>query len=172
MKEGKGLLKCGLIEYIRRNHGLEHATLHVLAERHPDKPMGGLSDVGGFWVVGDFEVEEVTQAALEALKRLQAGEQKLAVHPQCGTNLAVAGTLAGLTAGLAMVGSGRKLRNTLDRLPTAMLLATISLVVAQPLGIRMQEKVTTSADPGNLRVVDVHQIQQGKLITHRVITGE
>jgi hypothetical protein len=134
--------------------------------------MGGLSDLGGFWVMGDFEAEEVTEAAREALERLRSGESKLAVHANCGTNYVSSGLLAGLAAGLAMIGTGRRLRDALERLPTAMLLAMITLILAQPVGTRLQEQVTTCADPGRLRLVGVRQVRQDKLITHRVMTGE
>ncbi len=167
-----GLLETGLIDRVRRNHGLEHATLNILAERHPGKPMGGFSDTGGFWILGDIETEELTNAALEALKRLQAGEAKLAIHPGCGTNFATAGVLAGLAAGLTMFGVGRKLRDNLDRLPSAVLLATIAMIAAQPLGLKLQAQVTTNAVPGRLRVMDVRMVQQHSLVSHRVRTGE
>lgn len=161
-----------ILERVRRNHGLEHATLHVLAERHPGSAMGGLTNPGGFWIVGDFETEEVAEAARLALQRLRSGEARLAVHPNCGTNFAVSGMLAGLAAGLAMIGSGRRLRDALDRLPVAMLLATVTLIAAQPLGLKLQGQVTTSPNPGALKLKSVRQVQQGKLISHWVSTGE
>ena len=50
-------------------------------------------------------MNEVRAATHEALQRLQAGEAELAIHPNCGTNLAVGlsmalvGSLFALTAG-------------------------------------------------------------------------
>ncbi len=38
--------------HVRSNHALEHATLHVLQEHGVNVPMGGVSDVGGFWIYG------------------------------------------------------------------------------------------------------------------------
>ena len=38
---------------IRSNHALEHATLHVLQEKGIDVELGGISDVGGFWIYGE-----------------------------------------------------------------------------------------------------------------------
>ena len=89
------LLNTKPISRIRRNHGLEHATLHVLANRHPGKRMAGYSDLSGFWIVADLPGQEIKDAADEALQRLSQGEHKLAVHPNCGTNFATAGSLAG-----------------------------------------------------------------------------
>ncbi len=50
----QGLLDTGLISRIRRNHGLEHATLHVLAERHPGQPVAGHSDQRVFGLLEIF----------------------------------------------------------------------------------------------------------------------
>ena len=35
---------------VRSNHALEHATLHVLQEKGIKTQLGGISDVGGFWI--------------------------------------------------------------------------------------------------------------------------
>ena len=81
---------------IRRNHGLEHATLHVLAQRHPKISMAGHSNATGFWLLGDVDTEDLSDAIEEALRRMRSGERNLAVHPNCGTNFVSAGTIAGL----------------------------------------------------------------------------
>ncbi len=166
----EGVLEIAPVSRIRRNHGLEHATLHLLGERFPGRPMAGHSDLGGFWIVGNLSLEEVGSAVEAALARLQAGESKLAVHPNCGTNFAAAGIMAGLAAGLVMFGVGKRLRDNLDRLPTAILFATLALIVAQPVGLLLQEHVTTSGEPGDLRVVEIQPRRQGNLTVHRVVT--
>ena len=164
------LLDFPILSRIRRNHGLEHATLNVLAQRHPNQPMGGHSDLNGFWIVGNFSTEEMRSAVEEALVRLRGGERKLAVHPNCGTNIATSGVMAGSVAGLAMMGAGERPRDKLERLPMAITLATLSLIVAQSLGPAIQERITTSGDPGGLKVLDVIPRQRGKLTAHRVLT--
>ncbi len=169
-QSARSLLDQGPISRVRRNHGLEHAALHVLAERFPGKPLAGHSDLGGFWIIGELETPEVISAVDEALRRLQAGERRLAVHPSCGTNFATAGALAGLAAGAAMFGAGRKLRDNFERLPAAILFATLALIVAQPAGMFLQEQFTTSGEPGELRVVEVKQRETVGLPAHRVVT--
>ncbi len=166
----QGILNYAPISRIRRNHGLEHATLHVLAERHPGRPLAGHSDTGGFWILGDLSAEELAAAVQEARARLAGGESKLAVHPNCGTNFATSGVLAGLAAAVAMFGVGKRARDNLDRLPLAILLATLALIVAQPLGLAVQERVTTSGEPGTLRVVEIVPHVQGGVKAHRVVT--
>ena len=77
----------GTIARIRRNHGLEHATIHVLSEGHKRFSAQGNSDHRGFHlnIYGDVTGEEVAAAVAEAHRRPRAGERHLAVHPNCGT---------------------------------------------------------------------------------------
>jgi hypothetical protein len=155
---------------VRRNHGLEHATLHVLAQRHPRQRMAGHSDSGGFWIMAELPLEEVQAAVATALVRLQRGEHNLAVHPNCGTNYVTTGTLTGVSAALAMFGAGRRLRDKLERLPLAIILATLALLIAQPLGLLLQERVTTDGNPGNLAVSGIRLANQGKVKAYRITT--
>ena len=155
---------------LRRNHGLEHATLHVLSEHQPRRNMAGYSDLRGFWIVGDIATTDLRSAVEEALTRLGNGEYKLAVHPNCGTNFATAGILAGGVAALSMLGTGKRLRDKLERIPFAMTLATLALIVAQPLGLRIQEKITTCGFPGSLKIVSVEPVKRGRMKAHRILT--
>jgi hypothetical protein len=158
------------ISRIRRNHGLEHATLTILAQRFPDTPMAGRSNTGGFWLLGEVPTEAVQEAVTEALARLKAGEHHLAVHPHCGTNYVISGSLAGLAGASAMSGVGPRFRDKLDRIPLAASLATLALIVSQPLAIMVQAHLTTSGEPGDLEVVEITAIRRGGLMAHHVIT--
>lgn len=164
------LAQSGPMDRIRRNHGLEHATLHVLARWLPRTPLAGHSDSGGFWIIGQASISDVQTAVDEALQRLQHGERELAVHPNCGTNFVTSGVLAGVAASLAMFGAGRRTRDKLERLPLAITLATLTLVSAQPLGLRIQERYTTSGEPGALRVVSITARQRGGIQAYRIAT--
>lgn len=155
---------------IRRNHGLEHATIHMLSRVHPHTRMAGHSDPGGFWLLGNLDTQDVQRAVDEALARLRAGESGLAIHPGCGTNLVTSGIASGLAAALAL-GSARNDRERLERLPLAILFATGALLLSRPLGTRLQQRVTTSGVPGDLRVVEIRRGQRGKFITHRITTA-
>lgn len=165
------LLNMDFVSRIRRNHGLEHATLHILAERRPSRSVAGHSNVNGFWILGDVSTEELASAVQEALRRLHNGEHSLAIHPNCGTNFATSGVMAGLAASLAMFGAGRRWRDKLERVPLAVTLATLALIVAQPLGLKFQQNVTTSGYPEGLKVLEISQANRGKVTAHRVITS-
>jgi len=166
----KSFLDQPVISRIRRNHGLEHATLHVLAEKGPGRSMGGHSNPTGFWLIGKIPTEEITQAVHEALRRLRAGEHHLAVHPGCGTNFATAGTMAGLAGVIGMWGVGERKRDKLERLPMVATLATLALILAQPFGSTLQKHITTSGDPENLEIIEISPAQRGRLKAHRIIT--
>jgi len=151
----KQLLNNPIISRIRRNHGVEHATLHILARRFPATPMAGHSTASGFRLLGDLPSDAIQEAVDEALRRMRAGEHNLAIHPNCGTNFATAGILAGLSAGVVMLDSSSRRRDQLERLPLAVAFATLALMIGLPLGLRLQKNVTTSGDPGEMQVVEI-----------------
>jgi hypothetical protein len=158
------------VSRIRRNHGLEHATLHVLAEKYPRLSMAGHSDAEGFWLLGDVPDGAVAEAVSAALSRLQAGEEELAVHPNCGTKFVTSGVIAGLAAWLGMLGAGKGLRSKLERIPMVISLTTMALFFAQPVGLILQARVTTSGQPGNLHVTHISAARRGRFPAHRILT--
>lgn len=163
-------LRVPLVERVRKNHGLEHATIHILSARRPRTSLAGRSDHRGFALFGDVPTEAVTEAAQSALQRLKAGEYHLAVHPNCGTNFVTAGMLVGVVAFLASLGPGRNWRTRLERLPLLIGAATLALVFAQPLGMALQREVTTTALLGDLEIVSITRHQTGRWTMHRVDT--
>jgi Domain of unknown function (DUF6391) len=158
------ILNMPYIRRTRRNHGLEHATVHVLG-----KPVSGRSDAGGFWIMGDVETDELEKAAREALRRMQNGEHKLAVHPNCGTGLVTTGLMATLAGMAGTVGMKRSLSDYMARLPTVVLLTIGAIIVSQPLGLQLQEHFTTLGDPGDLEILDVRREQMNGLMGHPVV---
>lgn len=167
------------ISRVRRNHALEHATMTVLGERERDLRLVGRSSLWGFYIYGDVSTEGLLAAAQEGLSRLRAGQRQMAVHPNCGTNLAVAGVLAGVGAFLALGGlfTGNRSQKKpaflerLSRLPLACTAATVGIMLAQPLGPIIQARVTTQADVGDLRIVSVTREDKAGLVVHHVHTA-
>jgi len=155
---------------LRRNHALEHATIHVLSARQPRTTLVGRSDPRGFFLFGDAAGQVVAEAAQEALARLRAGEERLAIHPNCGTNLLTAGLVGGTAAFAALAGS-RNSRGRLDRFPLAVMATVLGLIIAQPLGLALQRSVTTQADPQGMKIVEVKTWRRGRTTLHRVVTA-
>ncbi|MFZ1241103.1 MAG: DUF6391 domain-containing protein [Anaerolineae bacterium] len=146
-----------IVSIVRRNHGIEHATVSLLTARRADRRIVARSNTRGFIIFGEIETQELELAAKEALRRLQAGDAHMAVHPNCGTNFVTSGMLAGLAAWAVTVLStqGERKRSAWEALPTAFTAATLALFVAQPLGHTLQEFVTTSAQVQGVRLGQV-----------------
>jgi hypothetical protein len=166
----QSILNQKSVSRIRRNHGLEHATMTILAQQFPNTPMAGRSSTSGFWLLGDVPTEAIQEAISQALARMKAGEHHLAVHPHCGTNYVVSGTLAGMAGATAMSGVGPRFRDKLDRIPLAASLATLALIAAQPLASLVQARLTTSGEPGDLEVADIIPTRRGGIVAHHVLT--
>ena len=159
------LLNLPLILETRRNHALEHATLHILARTHKSS-MAGHSNPTGFFLLGDLQLEDIATAATEALTRLKAGESGLAVHEGCGTNMATTALLAGTFAWAPLQGA-RSTRWRLLLMPLALAFAVFGYLLSRPLGPWLQKYITTEADMGGMQITDIRFIRKG---VHRIIT--
>ena len=156
-----------ILANVRRNHALEHATIAVLLGKvGPNTRLVGRASGDGFYIYGKVPIDKIRESATEALARLKEGESQLAVSPLCGTNLAVAGVLAGL-ASLVALGN----RSRWERLPNVLMAAVVAVVGAQPLGRVVQRYVTTSADVQGLEIVDVTSAARGLAPLHKVKTA-
>ena len=161
------LLEIPLFTRVRQSHAIEHATIHLLSARDPSLRLVGRSDDKGFFIYGSVSTEMVKHAAEEALKRLQRGEAYLAIHPNCGTNIATAGMLAAVAALAASAGHRRSF--FWDRLPSAITATTLALLLAQPLGYLLQARVTTLARVGDVRIREISRIDNGYVAIHQVV---
>ena len=155
-----------IIGTVRRNHALEHATIAVLANRlGHDIRLVGRATYNGFYLYGDLQEDQIRDCTNEALQRLRHGEAYLAVSPMCGTNLAVAGMLAGLSSMVAL-GS----RNRLARTPNVLLASMLAVLAAQPIGRYVQQYFTTDADLSDTEVLGIRTGGRGPGRFHKVET--
>jgi ABC-type phosphate/phosphonate transport system permease subunit len=157
------------VRVLRQHHAIEHATMTIISGRAPGSQVVARSDLQGFIVYGSIDIQILQAAAEEALARLQAGEAALAIHANCGTNLVTAGIVSGLAAFVA--GGGRN-RSLWDRVPSAILGATLALIVAAPLGRWAQANLTTTSQVRGLRIASVVKIADNPVVRHRVVVGE
>ena len=167
------VLDIPYIRRTRRNHAVEHATVHILSARRPGTPLAGRSDGGGFYLYGDFETGDVRAAAESALARL-GDEPELALHPNCGTNLVVGGLLAGgaALAALLTTGADDRANRPLSALPRLFLAGTFAAVASRPLGLRVQRRVTTLPDVEGVRIERITLRRHGKHCVHRVLLAD
>lgn len=149
----------------RRNHALEHATIHMLARKYKDKNLAGHSNSTGFFLFGDMTTEDIRNAIDEAMIRLRAGESELAIHPGCGTNFATSMVLPMTFASVPFQGTRSTRRLLL--IPLALMFAVFGYVLSKPLGPWLQRNVTTEADLGDMQVREIIPVRKG---VHRIIT--
>ena len=164
------ILEAGFLRRVRQHHAVEHATITILMARNPGLPLvGGRSDHRGFFVYGPVETPMLAIAAQEALKRLKAGEARLAIHPNCGTNLVTTGAMAGVAALTAAAITRSRRASLLDQIPAAILAATGAVVASRPIGLRLQRQVTTLADVSDLQMGEITRRELGRLVQHFVV---
>lgn len=165
------LLDWGPVSLTRRNHGLEHATLNLLTKRQPGS-FAGHSDARGFWIIGNVSTDLLLETAREALERMNKGEHGLAIHPYCGTNFVTTGVVSGSLAWLFTLGAANSFKKKFDRWPLLVMAATVGAVLANPLGFKVQEKLTTSGHPGNLAILQIVRYERKGPMLHRILTAE
>lgn len=154
------------IERTRQNHALEHATIALLLQKlGSNLRLVGRSTANGFYIYGEIPIDLLEQCAHEALGRLKNGEADLAVSPLCGTNLAVAGMLAGVSSLLAL---GQKRRS--EAVSRVILAATGAVLIAQPLGRLVQKYVTTSPHLEGVQIKSVTKSGSGRWAQYKVET--
>jgi len=160
----------GLKEFliIRQVHALEHATVWMLSDGINSKrsklvagylsadneTIGGLSTEKGFYLYGDINPLKLRQAVNSALARLQSGENRLALHPRCGTNSSVA---AMLTAGMTITAHFTLPRSPFHQIMGVGLAALTANYIAPDLGMYVQKYITT-AIPFNLKLQKITKI--------------
>lgn len=166
MNELLSLLSEGL-QRTRQHHAIEHATLHVLSERYPQRRFAGYSDPLGFMIFGEIDDYALRRAVGDAMLRLQAGEAHLAIHPNCGTMLA---SSAFLVAFAALIGGAGQ--RGLGRFTSMLMWIVGALVISRPLGLRLQ-RYTTLADISGRWLMEVRPLSfelfDRKFPVHRVI---
>lgn len=156
---------------LRQVHALEHATIWVLTGRAPaysptasnycsatsdDGRFSGISTAQGFYLTGDVSARTLLRATRAALKRLDAGEWSLAIHPRCGTNVSVA---AAVLVGLSLTASVLLPRRPLEQCLGIGAAAIATAALAPALGAIAQQHLTTAL-PANLIVERVYPVQR------------
>ncbi|MGH2537399.1 MAG: DUF6391 domain-containing protein [Candidatus Promineifilaceae bacterium] len=156
-----------LMSQTRRNHALEHATIHILSEKHKGFSAQGNSTPYGYHlnIYGDISEDQVMDAVEEAHRRLRAGESQLGLHPNCGTVLLTTATLAVLATQATLAYEQRRQRRPklggsvwLGALPLAVLTTTLSLIISRPLGLAVQDALTVESRLGDLELAAIRQV--------------
>jgi len=131
---------------LRRNHALEHATINVIEERYGPSQLAGLARPDGFLIFGPVSPSLALEAAEEGLRRMQAGEHRLAIHPRCGTTLVASQLVLAITFLATLL-----LLRQLSLLPFLLGLAA-ALLLGPRLSPLLQRWITTDARVEGMRI--------------------
>ncbi|MGM0419399.1 MAG: DUF6391 domain-containing protein [Bacillota bacterium] len=132
---------------LRKNHGLEHATINILEERYNYQGLAGYADENGFYIIGADDVFRVEVAAQEGRDRLIQGESELTIHERCGTTLTAANLISAVILIFLLFWTGYF---TLWTILIAMLVANFT---GPLLGDILQRNITTSAQVQNMKII-------------------
>jgi hypothetical protein len=122
--------------------------------------------------LGQISTEELSLTVAEALKRLNAGQEELAIHKNCGTNLLVSGFAAGLAGAAGLIGVGKRPRDKFERIPIITALSVLALVISRPLGHLLQKELTTSSNLGSLQIASITKHILNGTPAHRIKTRD
>lgn len=155
-----------ILSRIRRNHGLEHATIHVMSEKFKNFSAQGNSDHKGFNlnIYGEISEEQVFDSVEEAYKRMKDGEHHLAVHPNCGTVLLTTAMMTTMAAQSAFSIEQKRKKSTLtpslffNTLPTAILMVVLTLIISRPIGVQLQAKYTVEGDLKDMQLLRMRKV--------------
>ena len=153
-------------ERFRRNHAIEHATMHQLARLPRPMRLVARSDWDGFTMYGQIDTETLIHATQQGLHALRADQPNLAVHPRCGTNMAVHMLLAGAAYSVVSSASRRGRRGLLPMLTLSMIGAVAAL--GQPLSRAAQAHLFTSVKVEGARITGVRRHDRKGMPIHRV----
>lgn len=166
------VLNSPYILRVRRNHGLEHATIHMLNRQR--YTLSGRSGGAGFVIYGDVPTDKLQAAVEEALNRFSKGQKQWAVHPNCGTNLVTTGFLATAVGAIGFTNISKK--SAWDRFPLVMLAIMGVVLYSTPIGMSLQKHITTTGDMGATELISVTRqearfpLTGAKTVVHHVIT--
>ncbi len=132
--------------------------------------MVGRSDTGGFWLSATSRPRTSRPPRRGRWSGCAAASTSWPFTPNCGTNLVTVAVLGTAATLIALAGSEREQYGKISRIPLIALGLLIALVFGQPLGLKLQQYVTTLGDPGDLEIVRVRRVNQGSLTVHRVET--
>ena len=161
-------MAANIISRIRRNHGLEHASIHMLSARYKNFNAQGHSNHRGFSlnIYGELPETAVHEAVHEAFSRMKKGEHHLAVHPNCGTVLLTTAAMATVAAQASFaLEQRRQKQKTMNfsvlfhGFPSAIMAVVIALIVSRPVGVQLQAQYTVEGDLGDLEIVSIKKVQ-------------
>lgn len=131
---------------LRKNHGLEHATVNILEREYGHTNLAGYAEDDGFYILGLDNVWQVEEAARRGIQLLKRGQKDLVIHQKCGTSVTVANFISAVIFLLLLLYTG-------NFSIIYMLVAILAANLVGPfLGQIVQKYFTTTGDVGDMEI--------------------
>ncbi|MGE0473125.1 MAG: DUF6391 domain-containing protein [Nitrospirales bacterium] len=149
----------------RRNHALEHGTIHCFFHKHgPKKKVSGEAKTDGFRIAGIHSTKEIREAFSEFLSLDKQEQWNMAISNRCGSMLFIAqgiGIISLLTV-LVLFGLWHPSPPTVALTLGAQLLLFLGLRL--PLGRFLQKHRLLSLDFEDAKILNIKQVDRIPLI--------
>ncbi|MCA9465996.1 MAG: hypothetical protein KC643_11215 [Nitrospira sp.] len=149
----------------RRNHALEHGTIHCFFHKHGQKKkVSGRAKADGFRIAGIHSTKEIREAFAEFLSLNKQEQWKMAISTRCGSMLVIAQGIGiiSLLSALIFFGVWQPSPPTIALTLGAQLLLFLGL--RYPLGRLLQKHRLLSLDFEDAKILDIKQVDRIPLI--------
>lgn len=155
-----------LLANVRRNHGIEHATVGILTQRKIKPPIFALATPSGFMIYSKLNKNEILSATNESIKLMLAGDSELAISQYCGTNIVAGGIIAVISTIIFAKILGKKSKGILN-IANGFFISTL---LSKPIGRLVQKYITTDQHINGIKVKNIRSLNLGNFYIHHIST--
>jgi len=153
-----------LPEQTRRNHALEHGTIHFLRKHYGRRyKLTGRSEERGFRVAGAKTAADIQRAFRELLQHLRAGDHAVVVARGCGSNMVTAQASGVVLMALLSLGIVLFSPSLLMVAAAVLAILAIAMLVRYPLGMWLQRRRFLLVDFEDASILSVDPLQRAEL---------
>ena len=158
----KQIYKIATNPKLRKNHGLEHATINILEKEYGYNDLAGYAEEDGFYIMGVNNTVYVEEAARKGLRLMQKGKEELAIHKRCGTSMTVANFLSAIIFLSLLFSSGHF---SILNMIIAIIIANL---VGPYIGQIVQRKFTTTSKVKEMEIKKSYFSESGSFFNQPV----
>ena len=157
----KQIYQIAINSKLKKNHGLEHATINILEKEYGYTKLAGYAEENGFYIMGVNNTAYVEEAAKKGLELMKKGKNNLAIHKRCGTSMTVANFISAVIFLLLLFTSGYF---SLLNMIIAILIANL---IGPYLGQLIQQKFTTTSQVKEMEIKNSYFSQTNSLFNQQ-----
>ena len=144
----KQIYQIAINPKLRKNHGLEHATINILEKEFGYNDLAGYAEENGFYIMGVRNPDFVEEAAKKGLDLLKNNNDDLVIHKRCGTSMTVANFISAIIFLFLLFSSGH------FSILSMIIAIVIANLIGPYLGQIVQKNFTTSSDVNEMEIIN------------------